>query len=237
MGVLAESFVTLGGIQTNSPIAVGDVTDVGCAPSKPTCPASGQTADTFLLANRFRAIVGIGLRKYSSISSPLPAMGATSLHLIELPRHGGSTGALFLDPLPTRAREFTKPIPLPPDSKGLGGWDDTQFPFCFNAFCAKALLDTGAPTGIIVAPDDASYAALGVDDPSSLLIPPGTVVSATLAGSGPWSFTVGSPPTPGLDFFSLRPAAFSNNLSVAVFHAFDVLYDRAKGTIAVLPKP
>jgi hypothetical protein len=232
-GVVANAVVSVGGVATSGPIPIVAVTAVGCTAAAPNCPGAGQTVPGFLFRGMFPAVLGVGLRKNAAngIESPLIHLGQSRQYVMSVPPAGGSTGTLQLDPPPTeRARFSSNVVQL----ATLGtGWDDTNVPFCINSFCAGALLDTGG-NGTLVITDSSDYAALGVPD-GSMLLPPGTTVTASINTASTWSFTVGATPAVGVDHFALVSSG-RNNLAITPFHQFDVFYDCALGQIGLAPK-
>lgn len=230
-GVVATATLTIGGVRSPVPVAVESVTAVGCSAAQPACPAAGKTPSTYRFAGTFPAIMGIGMRanpNSTKVGSPLPAFTTSGRLLVALGASG--TGSIVLDPSDTA--RFTNVINL--TNKGpsaLGkypSWDDTQIPFCVNAFCGVGLLDTGAPSSSLTASTAADLMNLGVPAGSSR-VPAGTKLLFTINQKTSFTFTAGTPT------ISLGRTSTYSNLGQLPYRSLDVLYDHAAGTIAVAP--
>jgi hypothetical protein len=239
-GVVATAVVTVGGFATPQAIAIEDITSVACDTTHPNCEAKGKTLQSFRFGDSFAAMLGVGLRASAAtnIASPLSTMGAHHRYLLALPPYGGTSGSATLDPSMAETDRFETVVQLPSfgatTPSGVLAWDDTQVPFCVNAFCDKGLLDTGAPTTLSPASAD-DYTAIGVAD-NATSVPTGEKVTIAIDTTASWSFTVGSAPMDGLDQINLV-SGHINNLGVMPFHQFDVLYDYTAGKVALNAKP
>lgn len=239
-GSVANATVTIGGLATNWPINMVDITDVWCSATKPNCYATefDNPAD-FRFSNVFPAILGVGMRSNAVISSPIEAIGESGQYVLSLPALDDTAGHITIDPGPGAVARFDTSIQLSPAATGTG-FDDTGVWFCVNALCKQGILDTGQPDMVLVPASPADYAALGVPA-NAQLVRAGTDVQVTIASTATatnatWSFQVGQPPTAGLDRIDLEPHALVNNLGITPFHTFDMLYDYGAGTIGIGPK-
>jgi hypothetical protein len=234
-----------GGVLSNGPVVVSEITAIDTCPAGDAC-----TPDTFKFNQSFDAVLGVGLRQTGQLVSPMASFGTTSTFLVSLDGYGLTTGHLTIDPVVSRLRDFTASrAQLLPD--GHGGWRDDDLPFCVNSFCSGGaagkglLLDSGNTPIVMVPAQAADYATLGVSPAAAAqLVPPGTAVTVTIGTTDPsgndtsptWSFPVGAPPTAGLDRITVKPSAVGNNLGIAAFYRFDVLYDLGLGQIGLSAK-
>lgn len=232
-GHVADGVVTIDGASTRAAIPMMDIESVSC--TRPGCPATGKDATTFRFAGSYPAILGIGMEPApTGVASPLVALAQDGRAVIALPAFGGASGAITVDPSSSDLARFTTLVTLSQANPNIQGSWSEKVPFCINQFCAVGLLDTGTFGASLAASTAADDTALGVPS-GSAVIPGGTVIDETIGQTAAWSYTVSTPPKPGLDRFGL--GATTNNLGLAPFHQFDVLYDYERGIVGLAPKP
>jgi hypothetical protein len=231
-GVLADASVTIGTVSTPSPIPVVKVTGAACASGVGSC---ADTGSPFRFANGASAVLGIGMASTSALESPLIAASKNKQYALRLSATG-TTGTLEIDPTSYELANTETQVTLPAVS-GSSGWDDTQVPFCLNSFCGNGLLDTGAGAGgaTMRGLESSDYDSMGVTE-GATSVPYMTQVSFDINMGVSWQFTVARTPKPGVDLINLTSAAGPNDLGLAPFRQFDVLYDYGQGTIALTPK-
>jgi hypothetical protein len=243
-GVIATAIVTLGGRATTEPIAMEDITSVSCSAAHPTCPATGVDVTAFEFSNQFPAILGVGMRANANtlIASPIAAIGTNMQYVLAMPAYGGATGTITIDPDAATMARFTTRVALASKGAalpgGIGSWDDTQVPFCINAFCSNALLDTGQPAIVIQTSSEDDFGKLGVPADSTT-VPPNTAVQIIVAANQTWSFEVGATPQLGVDLIRINGGvgASIENLGLAPFYKLDAFYDYSAGQIGLAAKP
>jgi hypothetical protein len=231
-GVLAHASVTIGTVSTPSPIPVVKVTSAACASGVTSC---ADTGSPFRFANGASAVLGIGMASTSALESPLIAASKNQQYALRLSATG-TTGTLEIDPTSYELANTQTVVTLPAIS-GSSGWDDTQVPFCLNSFCGNGLLDTGAGAGgaTMRGLQSSDYDSMGVTE-GATSVPYMTTVSMDINMGVSWQFTVARTPKPGVDLIHLTSAAGPNDLGLAPFVQFDVLYDYGQGTVALAPK-
>jgi hypothetical protein len=154
---------------------------------------------------------------------------------------GGGTGVMHIDPVASEIARFAgNAVQLTGTgttaTSGVAGWDDTKVPYCLNAFCGQAIVDTGGNTASIAVSTAAQYTALGISN-GSTTFPPGTSVTESLATSASWTFVVSHPAVVAKDAFLFGSGtAIGDNLGQAPFYQEDLLYDYNAGTISFAAK-
>jgi Protein of unknown function (DUF3443) len=245
-GVVALATVGLGSLQTAAPIPVMLVTQIGCEAADPSCGYAGQTPQNATVFGSFKAIFGVGMRNGASqIGNPIVQLPGHPSFLVQAPAYGGTGGTLVVAPSPSQLAGMQN-ASLPaasgdgPLADGTPAWDDRYgLPACLDDattgtdYCVPAELDTGNPPIYVEWPQ---YTGT-----STTILAAGDAIQVTLgAASTPlaqYSFTVASPPTPGIDEVEIEAATGSGfmNLGTGVFFRFDAYFDQAHGVIGLRP--
>ncbi len=245
-GVLAFASVGLGTLTTAAPIPVMLVTQIGCSASEPNCGAAGETPQNATVFGPFKAIFGVGMRNGNSkVGNPIVQLAGHPSFLVQAPSYGGDAGTLVLAPSPSQLAGIeTATLPAlsggSPLADGTPAWDDRfGLPACLDDtttstdYCVPAELDTGNPPVYIEWP---AYTGT-----STTTLAAGTAIEVTLGPAASplaqYSFTVASPPKPGIDEVEVEPATGSGfmNLGTGVFFRFDVFFDQEHGVIGLGP--
>ena len=231
-GVLGAATVTLGALTTAAPIPVAVVQQL-----------SGGAAALQQLFGGSSAIVGIGMRNYSSaLGNPIVQMPGNPAYVVMAPDFGGTTGTLRIAPSAGDLAGYRTvqlapaPSTFPALAGGVPAWNDNGLAGCVtNAttgqqLCASTILDTGDPGAYLYWP---GYTG-------SSPFPPGSVVDVAVGPSsspaGSFTVTVGASPQYGLDRFDVVPSSQGHiSLGTTIFARFDVLFDQVRGTIGLSP--
>jgi hypothetical protein len=232
----ARAVVAVGDLA--APIAIQAVRTVGCARSRPNCPASKILQAQFgiegdgLPGEGFRAIAGVGLAR-SELPNPLVALGAHRW-IVELPRPGESVpGRLVLNPSDQEAAGFE---PLSLVDTGRDRRSDSLRACLSDAagsapICAPTIIDSGAPGIQIVNQSGRPWAN-------------GTLGHLTFAGAA-------GAPAMAIEFRSGMRKQASHLMFVQdervpgvrihsgliAYFAYSVLYDADRGTISFRARP
>jgi hypothetical protein len=237
---------TLDGVAAEAPLAIGTaeatvrvqaVRAIGCAATRPDCPAGKVDPRQFGLQGNglpgegFRAILGTGLAS-ATIPNPLVPLGAQRW-IVELPRPGeGRSGRLILNPADDERAGFAR---LPLADRGRGRRNDAV-DACIaladgsDRVCAPTLIDSGAP-GIDVVN---RAAKAGWRDGASARLTLGKDGEAPTV-----AFEIGRRAQASRLAFVRddRVAGPRIRSGLLAYFAFDILYDATDGSIAVRPRP
>jgi hypothetical protein len=234
-GVVAEAPLAIGALAAT--VRVQAVRTIGCAATRPDCPAGKVDPSRFGLQGNglpgegFRAILGTGLASVA-LPNPLAALGVRRW-IVELPRPGEARpGRLILDPDDDERAGFAK---LPLADHGRSRRNDAV-DACLaladgsDRVCAPTLIDSGAP-GIDV-----------VNRAAKTAWRDGASARLTLgkAGDAPTvAFEIGRRAQASHLAFVRddRVAGPRIRSGLLAYFAFDILYDAADGSIAVRPRP
>jgi hypothetical protein len=238
-GRIGKARMTIGSARTRVAVPFVLVTHVGCIRDIPDCPgAYGMRGFT---AIGEYGILGIGLRRATDgVVNPLVALPTPFRRSwsIELTESGGS--------LALRPRVTGRPIarfPLRPDGKrsknGPRTWKDDRAKVCWaevdlrGAACEPTLFDTGSSTmfwfGGLLGRSDTSI--------NRVLVNPGEYIAAWQPGrpSPFWTFTSG-PEFSHDTVFAFRRGHPLVIADVQAFLQFKIVYDDARGRIALYPQ-
>jgi hypothetical protein len=232
-GVLGSASITIGNRTTASPIGVALVQQLS--------GGSGGSTPLQQFFNGYAALVGIGMRNFSSsLGNPIVQLPGEPSYVVAAPTFGGTAGNLRIGPTASDVSSY-KTLQLSASSgatlpNGMAGWADDAVPLCVEdatsgmQFCAGAILDTGNPGSFIDWP--------GYSGPA--LLAPGSQIDVTAgpqsAPIGGFSMTVSSAPQPGLDAINVGPSSPSSiSLGTLLFYRLDVLFDQQQGRIGMLP--
>ena len=219
-GRTADVDVALGGSHVVTTVAVANSI---------TCLRDGGNCDSSSFFGAYRAVIGVGLRTAETkLPNLLRLLTVRGRWMLSFDPIGAPTGTLVLDP-PTLAQRFVEKVSLAGD--GVGGWDDTQVPFCIYEFCQHGLLDSGNARAVLVTKSTADRTALHVG-PSAPYLTAGTY-PFTVNTSSAFSLDVSASPRGGMDLFLLSSTAGFNDLGVVPLRYVDAYYDAASGQIGV----
>jgi hypothetical protein len=246
-GVLATARVTLGDRTTPTAIPIMAINAVSCTAAVPDCPAQGMTAEQFSFAQAYKAILGVGTRTSMTtpaLGSPIVQLDGQPAFVIRAGTYDGNGGTLHIAPSSDELLPF-KTLQLPMFDGGAAlpngavAWNDVMVPHCVTdrtrmiSYCAIGLLDCGTSTTLV---RSSQYTGTPGD------LPPGTDVEMIVGDmSSPiadFTFTVGTPPTVGLDEVVMGPPGAQGDrltFGTLAFFRNDVLIDAANGTLGMHP--
>ena len=243
-GVVATIPVSLGGVATPAAIPVMLVRSISCEATEPNCGVAGYDAGNYTFFDSARVLVGVGLRNSPSsggVASPMSQLRASPGFVIQGAVHGGASATMRLFPAASQIASFkTYRLPVEdggaPLPNGVAPYSDRYgLPACLDDktsgtnYCLGAELDTGNPPVYI------EWAA--ADDAGESVLPSGTAIQVTIGpDSGileQYAFTVGSPPTAGVDEIEVEPATLPPymNLGTQVFFRYDIYFDPLHGVV------
>ena len=204
--------------------------------------------ETYTLFGPYKAVFGVGMRNgLEGIGSPIAQLPGQPAFVVQGPDYTGTSGTLILAPSAQQLSSFTT-AQLSPLSGGASlqngtpAWDDRHGVNCCvddetsgASFCLPSEWDTGNPPTYVEWPADT--------DGGVTTLPGGDQVQVTLgtasAPLGQYGFTIGMPPTPGIDEVEVEPAIGAGfiNIGTALFFHYDALFDALHGKVGLASHP
>lgn len=241
LGVVGEAEVSAGGLAGRTTVQL--IKTIGCTDDKPRCPANVLPLEHYGIQGDgkadegFKAIIGVNMAA-ADAASTLAGIGAKRW-IIELPRPGESEpGRIVLNPTEAETQGYVELPILPQYARMRGGLHDAVNGCLINdrtqeKLCGAVDLDTGAP-GIRVTTPGAPPKPWPAQTPATVALADrdGTVRVAE-------SLTTGRREHASNLAFQQQARAPMTEVAtgLAVYVAYSVLYDPAKGTVGFKARP